>query len=63
MLHPLPKVPILICYWRADGELPSDLNLFFDDTAEKNLPIEAIYTLATGLVIMFEKIAQTHGAT
>jgi len=63
VLHPLPKVPILICYWRADGELPSDLNLFFDDTAEKNLPIEAIYTLATGLVIMFEKIAQTHGAT
>ena len=63
VLHPLPKVPILICYWKPEPDegLESDLNLFFDVTAEKNLPIEALYTLGVGLVTMFEKIALSHG--
>jgi hypothetical protein len=60
VLHPLPKVPILFCYWKRDGDLPSDLNIFFDSTAEKNLNIELIYTLATGLIMMFGKIARRH---
>jgi hypothetical protein len=60
VLHPLPKVPILFCYWKRDGDLPSDLNIFFDSTAEENLNIELIYALATGLVMMFEKIARKH---
>jgi len=60
VLYPLPKVPILICYWRADEDLESDLNLFFDSTAESNLNIESIYSLITGLLIMFEKIALRH---
>jgi len=61
VLHPLPLVPILICYWRPEDGLESSLNLFFDSTAEDNLNIEAIYALAAGLVRMFEKIALTHG--
>lgn len=61
VLHPLPLVPILICYWKPEDGLESTLNLFFDSTAEENLNIEAIYSLATGLVRMFEKIALTHG--
>ena len=62
VLHPLPKIPLLICYWRPDDGLDSDLNLFFDSTAEDNLNIESIYALSTGLVVMFEKIALRHGA-
>ena len=62
VLYPLPKVPILICYWRPEDGLGSDFHLFFDATAEKNLPIDAIYTLTTGLAIMFEKIALRHNA-
>jgi uncharacterized protein DUF3786 len=58
----LPKIPILICYWRPDDRLSSDLNLFFDSTAEDNLAIESIYTLSAGFVVMFEKIALRHGA-
>jgi hypothetical protein len=56
-------VPILICYWRPEPEdgLESNLNIFFDSTAEENLNIESIYTLATGLTIMFEKLALRHG--
>jgi hypothetical protein len=61
VLHPLPKVPILICYWKPEGGLESSLNIFFDSTAEDNLNIESIYALGTGLVRMFEKIALRHG--
>ncbi|MBW1785267.1 MAG: DUF3786 domain-containing protein [Deltaproteobacteria bacterium] len=62
VLRPLPKVPILICYWRPEDGLESDLNLFFDAAVHDNLSIESIYALATGLVTMFEKIALRHGA-
>ena len=61
VLHPLPKVPILICYWKPEDGLESSLNIFFDSTAEDNLNIESIYALAVGLVRMFEKIALRHG--
>jgi hypothetical protein len=61
VLHPLPKVPLLICYWKPEDDLASDLNIFFDSRAEDNLNIESIYTLGTGLVIMFEKLALRHG--
>ncbi len=57
VLNPLPKVPILICYWRPEDGLESDLHLFFDITVESNLNIDSIYLLTMGLVIMFEKIA------
>ena len=61
VLHPLPKIPILICYWKPEDDLESDLNIFFDSAAEENLNIESIYTLGAGLVIMFEKLALRHG--
>ncbi len=60
VLHPLPRLPMLICYWKPDGDLDSSVNVFFDDTAEENLIIDSIYRIAAGLVIMFEKIAVTH---
>jgi len=61
VLHPLPKVPILICYWKPEDGLESSLNIFLDSTAEDNLNIESIYALGAGLVMMFEKIALRHG--
>jgi hypothetical protein len=60
ILDPLPKMPLLICYWRPEDDLASDLNIFFDSNAEKILNIESIYTLGAGLVIMFEKLAIRH---
>ncbi len=60
VLYPLPKVPILVCYWRTEEDLASRLHLFFDDTAEQNIPIESLFTLGTGLVRMLEKIMLTH---
>ncbi len=61
VLHPLPRVPIMICYWMPDDGLASSLNLFYDKTANENLDISAAYALGAGLAKMFEKIAMKHG--
>jgi hypothetical protein len=59
-LYPLPKVPILICYWGPEGDMDSELTIFFDASAEKHLKIESIFSLGVGLVLMFAKIARQH---
>ncbi len=56
----LPKFPILLCYWQSEGDLESRLNVFFDQVAEKNLPVDYIHMLIVGLVRMFEKISYLH---
>ena len=60
ILQPLPKLPILFCYWKPEDGLGSDFHLFFDPTAEDNLPVDSIYLLTTGFLTMFEKIALRH---
>ena len=62
MLSPFPLVPMLICYWKPEDGMGSSMNLFFDETAEDNLSIEGLYMLVTGIVRMFEKLAQQHGS-
>jgi len=61
VLFPFPKVPILICYWKPEDDLESQLHIFFDSTAEENLNIEAIFFLGVGLTNMLEKIMLKHG--
>ena len=61
VLHVLPKVPILICYWKAEEGMNSDLHVFFDQTASANLGVDALYSVAVGLTQMFKKIAVRHG--
>jgi len=61
VLHPLPKVPVMICYWRPDEGIGSSLNIFFDETADRNLDIGSIFSLGAGLAQMFEKLALRHG--
>ncbi len=60
ILHPLPHIPLLICYQAPDEELESDLNIFFDECCPVNLHIKSIFTLCSGLVQMFDKIAVMH---
>lgn len=62
VLHPLPKVPMLICYWRPEDDLQSDLNLFFDSTAEDYLDLNSINSLASGFVTMLERLITQHGS-
>ncbi len=61
VLYPLPLAPILICYWKPDDGLESTLNIFFDESIQDNLGTDAAYGMVTGLVVMFEKMALTHG--
>jgi len=61
VLHPLPKVPVMICYWRPEDGMDSSLHLFFDETADRNLDIGSVFTLGTGLAQMFTKISLRHG--
>lgn len=61
VLHPLPKVPVMICYWRPDEGIGSSLNIFFDETADRNLDIGSIFSMGAGLTQMFEKLALRHG--
>ncbi len=61
VLHPLPRVPVMVCYWLPEDGLESSLNVFFDQTAEENLDIGSVFTLGVGLTQMFEKISQRHG--
>jgi hypothetical protein len=61
VLHLLPLIPMLICYWKPDDGMDSSFHLFFDETAAGNLPIDALYTLVAGFVHMLEKISARHG--
>ena len=60
ILYPLPHFPLLICYQEAEEELDSVLTLFFDRCCAVNMDIKAIFTLCSGLVQMFAKIARLH---
>lgn len=60
-LRPLPKFPILICYWKPGDGLESFLKVLADSTAEDNLNVESIFILCVGLMRMFAKVADSHG--
>lgn len=60
VLYPLPKLPVMICYWKPEEDLGSKLSIFFDATADCHLTIEWIFELTVGMVMMFEKIAHKH---
>ena len=60
VLFPLPRIPVLICYWAADEGMASSLHVFFDGTADRHLTADWIHGLCVGLVEMFARIARKH---
>jgi hypothetical protein len=60
ILYPMPKIPILICYQAPEDDLESKLTIFFDECCNTNLHIKSIFTLSSGLVQMFTRIAEHH---
>ena len=62
-IHPLPRVPFLICYWKPDEEFDSKFRIYFDRSADDNIDIESLYVLGMGLVYMLKKIVLLHGGT
>jgi len=61
VLYPLPRLPIMVCYWLPEEGMQSSLNVFFDQTADKNLDIGSIFSLGAGLAQMFTRLARRHG--
>jgi hypothetical protein len=61
LLLPLPKLPLLLSYWRADEGIVSELHIHLDTTAAKNLDIDSIHELGAGLATMFSRLAARHG--
>lgn len=61
VLHPLPRIPMMVCYWRPEDGMASSLNLFFDRTADRNLDIGSIFSIGTGIAAMFTKLTLRHG--
>jgi hypothetical protein len=61
VLHPLPRIPMMVCYWKPGDGLESSLNLYFDKVADDNLDIGSVFSLAAGMAHMFEKLALRHG--
>jgi hypothetical protein len=43
----LPRVPVIMVLWGAEEEFPARLNVVFDTTIDKHLPLDAIYGLVT----------------
>lgn len=60
ILHPLPKVPFLILYTRAEGSLESKLMILLDSSITSYLPKEMITGIGRGIVEMFKKIVSRH---
>ena len=61
VLRPLPLLPVMICYRKAEEGMESSLNVFFDDSAGDNLGADVLFSLITGIVRMLEKLAVHHG--
>ncbi len=60
VIHPLPNVPFLILYWKAEGHFESVLEILFDSGVDSFLMIQSITTLGRGLVEMFTRILFKH---
>ena len=60
-LHPLPLLPVTLCYWKAEDGMDSDLVLLFDTSAGDNGGFDVAFRLSAGLARMFELLAETHG--
>lgn len=57
VLRPLPRVPLLLCYWRPDPPFDAKVGLYFDRSLDHHLSIESVTILGIGLVEMWKRVA------
>ncbi len=60
LLRPLPKVPLLVCHWKADGPFASKLSVYFDRATPAHLSQEGTIILVMGIVEMLKRIVTRH---
>lgn len=63
VLDPLPRVRMMICYWRADDDLRAEWTIIFDRACERNLDARSLYLLVQGFLEMLRRILERHGGT
>lgn len=56
----LPRVPVVLCLWKGDGEFPPEGNIYFDASVPSYLPTEDIAYLAGEVVYRVISLA-SHG--
>lgn len=50
LFHPLPKVPVMLCFWDEEEDFEAKVKLLFDETVTEHLDIESILFLSERLV-------------
>jgi len=60
VLFPLPRVPMMICYWKPDEGMNSSLNIFFDKSVGATIGVDSAFSLGTGIAQMLSKLATHH---
>lgn len=60
ILKPLPHLPILLCYWKADEGMDASLHLFFKSSASIYLDVVSIHTLISRFTTMLERLFMRH---
>ena len=61
ILHPLPRVRMMIGYWRSDDDFEAQWTIIFDRACERNLDAGSIYVLIQGFLKMLRRILERHG--
>lgn len=60
VLHPLPLVPMMLCYWKPEEGMSSSINIFFDKTIHENLGVESAFFIGTGFAHMINQLSLQH---
>lgn len=60
VLYPLPRVPLLVCYWQPEEHFESRLQLLFDRSATANAAPEGLYLLTRGIIEMIRQLIVRH---
>ena len=61
ILHPLPRVRMMIGYWRSDDDFEAQWTILFDRACERNLDARSTYLLVQGFPEMLRRILERHG--
>ncbi len=53
MLHPFPRVPVVLILWRKNEEFPARAELLFDSACSQHLPADIIWSTAVLSITVF----------
>ncbi|MEO5358678.1 MAG: DUF3786 domain-containing protein [Nitrospirae bacterium YQR-1] len=56
IIYLLPKIPVLILYWRGDGEFPATVKILFPHNADTFMDVESIIFLLRETVIALKEL-------